>query len=165
MKDCISRSLRTTSASVGVFTLPTGSTSLCPARRAASVYARERFMPMSQSARDLASADSFRWTKSRLSRRSSFALRILFSSRAFNNILFTGFLLPTKSNTSSTRSCPSRSGSPAFTISSALAISIFTVLNCFAAPSSTKSFHWCGMIGRSSARHCLYLGSYSAGSA
>ena len=100
-----------------------------------------------------------------LSRKSAFASRMLFSSSAFKRIRSTGFLFPTYSSTSSMRSCPSRSGSPAWTISSARSMSPLTIPNCLRQDSATISFHSLGTIGRSSVRHFLYFSSYSSGSA
>ena len=100
-----------------------------------------------------------------LSRKSAFASRMLFSSSAFKRIRSTGFLFPTYSSTSSMRSCPSRSGSPAWTISSARSMSPLTIPNCLRQDSATISFHSLGIIGRSSVRHFLYFSSYSSGSA
>lgn len=132
-------------------------------------------MPRSQSARARPRAASRMPENLRLS--SSFArpLRIDAGSTAEVQKRSTGRRQRKRSSTSSTRSCPSRSGSPALTTSVASARSALMALSCAFAPASALglSFQRSGKIGRSSRRQIFFpffvLGTeserYSSGSA
>ena len=120
---------------------------------------------MSQSARERASAELRRPINSSLERNFDNASLTDFSSSALSKIRLMVFLCSTPSsfNTSSTSSCPSRSGSPAFTISSASLTRALMTPNCFFASGFTFIFQTDGMIGKSSMRQWRYFSLYSSG--